>query len=68
MGVSLPGIRRLAGQRYRLKGTQCPNCGRLCFPPRQICPNCHQTIEGDQLVKHIQTEGSLVAQNPMAAR
>jgi hypothetical protein len=31
---------RLKQQRYRLEGSACPNCGRLSFPPRAVCPDC----------------------------
>ncbi len=33
---------RLRGQRYRLEGEECPHCGYAIFPPRDICPECHQ--------------------------
>lgn len=27
--------------RYRLVGTHCPSCGMDHFPPRNVCPKCH---------------------------
>lgn len=33
---------RLKGQRYRLEGEVCDHCGAKIFPPRDICPDCHQ--------------------------
>jgi hypothetical protein len=27
-------------QRYRLEARRCTECGRICFPPRLICPQC----------------------------
>lgn len=33
---------RLKEQRYRLIGEECDNCETKIFPPRDICPNCHQ--------------------------
>ncbi len=33
---------RLRGQRYRLEGEVCEHCGAKIFPPRDICPHCHQ--------------------------
>lgn len=33
---------RLRGQRYRLEGEICDHCGKLIFPPRDICPECKQ--------------------------
>lgn len=28
-------------QRYRLEGKKCVQCGKVCFPPRDICPVCN---------------------------
>lgn len=25
---------------FALKGSRCPDCRRLAFPPREVCPNC----------------------------
>ncbi|BCX04091.1 MAG: transcriptional regulator [Candidatus Roseilinea sp.] len=33
---------RTTGQRYRLVGEVCPNCGKRIFPPRDVCPVCEQ--------------------------
>lgn len=33
---------RTTGQRYRLIGEVCPNCGKRIFPPRDVCPVCEQ--------------------------
>ncbi len=27
-------------QRYRLEGTKCKKCGKVHFPPRQVCNSC----------------------------
>jgi uncharacterized OB-fold protein len=27
-------------QRYRLEAGKCTGCGRVSFPPREICPEC----------------------------
>jgi uncharacterized OB-fold protein len=27
-------------QRYRYEAGKCTNCGFVCFPPRQVCPQC----------------------------
>lgn len=33
---------RLRRQRYALEGERCPHCGAAIFPPRDVCPSCHQ--------------------------
>lgn len=39
--MSVPSYRRELPQRYRLEAAQCKNCGKLFFPPRLICDECH---------------------------
>jgi len=36
----LPVAMRLARQRLRLEGSNCPVCKELHFPPRLVCPDC----------------------------
>jgi len=43
--MEIPRHWRLKAQRYRLEGVACPNCGRLIFPPRPICPHCNAQAE-----------------------
>jgi uncharacterized OB-fold protein len=31
---------REKNQRYRLEGARCVPCGKLAFPPRQVCAHC----------------------------
>ncbi len=31
---------REAPQRYRLEAARCTGCGRVCYPPRVVCPSC----------------------------
>ena len=28
-------------QRYRYEAAKCKNCGKVLFPPRLVCPECH---------------------------
>jgi hypothetical protein len=28
-------------QRYRLEAGKCKKCGKVLFPPRLVCPECH---------------------------
>ncbi len=39
---------RLRGQRYRLEGELCDHCGEAIFPPRDICPKCHEPAKTPQ--------------------
>lgn len=38
--MNVAGNWRLQQQRYRLVGEECEKCGKLIFPPRDLCPNC----------------------------
>jgi len=33
---------RVRSQRYQLRGEICECCGKHLFPPRDVCPSCHQ--------------------------
>ncbi|WP_455391470.1 Zn-ribbon domain-containing OB-fold protein [[Eubacterium] cellulosolvens] len=32
--------------RYNLMGSKCGNCGRIFFPPKEICRDCHRKSIG----------------------
>jgi uncharacterized OB-fold protein len=32
--------------RYNLKASRCGNCGKISFPPRTVCPECHRKSIG----------------------
>lgn len=32
--------------RYNLLGTKCGNCGKMFFPPKEICRDCHRKSIG----------------------
>lgn len=36
---------RVRSQRYRLRGEICECCGHHIFPPRDVCPACHQPAD-----------------------
>lgn len=38
--MDIPRYWRLKQQRYRLQGKKCKDCGKLSFPPRQVCRKC----------------------------
>jgi len=37
---SQPGYWRERPQFYRMEAGKCTSCGKLCYPPRLICPAC----------------------------
>ena len=39
MGITARNWREYP-QRYRMEAGKCKKCGKLCFPPRLICPVC----------------------------
>jgi len=43
---SIPRFWRENPSRYNLVGVRCDNCGRVFFPPRDICPVCHRESIG----------------------
>jgi uncharacterized OB-fold protein len=42
MAHEIPSHWRLKKQRYALVGEVCPHCEVKLFPPRDVCPNCHE--------------------------
>ncbi len=38
----LPRFWRKIKYRYNLIGTKCENCGRIYYPPRNLCPECRR--------------------------
>ena len=43
-------------QRYRYEAVKCKKCGKVCFPTRIVCPQCHHR-EFETVV--ISTKGTL---------
>ena len=39
--MSSPKYWRAMPQRYRFEAAKCKKCGKVLFPPRLICPECH---------------------------
>jgi len=46
--MAVPNLWRTKKQRYRLQAEVCPTCTQAVFPPREICPHCHQPMQGVQ--------------------
>ena len=42
---SIPRFWRNMKSRYNLIGRRCRRCGRVYFPPRNLCPNCRRRSE-----------------------
>jgi uncharacterized OB-fold protein len=40
--MGIPQFWRLQQLNYRLIGEVCKECGSKIFPPRDVCPECHQ--------------------------
>ncbi len=42
----VPRVWRERVARYRMVGKRCPACGKVYFPPREVCPTCHRESYG----------------------
>ena len=40
--MNIPRYWRAQSQRYSLAGEICKQCGARLFPPRDVCPECHE--------------------------
>ena len=40
--MGIPQFWRLQSQNYKLVGEMCKRCGNRIFPPRDVCPECHE--------------------------
>jgi uncharacterized OB-fold protein len=38
--MAIPILWRTTKERYSLQGEVCPECERVIFPPRRLCPYC----------------------------
>ncbi len=43
--MAIPILWRTKKERYSLQGEVCPECSRLVFPPRRLCPYCGQPAQ-----------------------
>ena len=46
--MAVPNLWRTKKQRYRLQADVCPTCTSAVFPPRAVCPCCHQPMNAEQ--------------------
>ena len=52
MGITARNWREYP-QRYRMEAAKCKKCGKICFPPRLICPVCgHREFDNIRLSDH----------------
>lgn len=50
--TTVPRFWREIPQRYNLIGTKCKVCGRVYFPPREVCPYCRRkSLENMEKIK-----------------
>ena len=42
--MAVPNLWRTKRERYSLQGQVCAECSQSVFPPRMVCPNCHQPM------------------------
>lgn len=59
--MGIPRFWRETPSRYNLIGTKCGNCGKVHFPPREICPNCHRKSIGKMEKTHLSGEGTVIS-------
>jgi len=55
MSVRAPQVWRWHPISLTLTGEQCPGCGQIIFPPRDLCPECGKRVlpEGVNLATEI---------------
>jgi uncharacterized protein len=58
--MTVPRFWREQPQRYRLVGTQCPECERVYFPPRSVCPTCRRESVGRMRPRQLSGRGKLL--------
>ena len=46
--MGIPILWRTTRERYSLQGDVCPECERVVFPPRRLCPYCGREHETQQ--------------------
>lgn len=50
---SIPLYWRTIGHRYRFSGRECPECGRVYFPPRPLCLDCGVKTQDEKPVSRV---------------
>ncbi len=52
--MAIPILWRTTKERYSLQGEVCPECERVVFPPRRLCPYCGG--EANACASQVETE------------
>ena len=47
-------------ERYNLIGCKCGNCGKILFPSRAVCPDCHRLSLGKMEEFKLKGEGEIL--------
>lgn len=57
--MTTPRYWRDNASRYNLFGVRCGSCGRIFFPPRMVCPECHRKSIGKMEKIKLKGEGEV---------
>ena len=47
--MAIPILWRTQRERYSLQGEVCPECERVVFPPRRLCPYCGREADAPKV-------------------
>ncbi len=56
----MPRFWREIPSRYNLMGSKCENCGKVWFPTRDICPECHRESIGKMKPYKLKPTGTIL--------
>ncbi len=45
--------------RYNIKGSKCPECGKVFFPKRSMCPQCRRASIGKMAEYRVEGKGTV---------
>ncbi len=58
--MTIPRYWREINQRYKGIGSECGNCGKVYFPPREVCPECRRKSIGKMEDKELSGKGEVI--------
>ncbi len=58
--MTIPRFWREIRQRYRGIGSTCKSCGKMYFPPRDICPECRRESFHNMEEQELEGNGKIV--------